>query len=189
MSEKKQWLSRRQFLKQCLQLSAGCAVAQATFGQNLNKFMHNLPERQLSFYNLRTGEKLKTTYWADGNYIQSHLADINRLLRDFRQNETITIDPTLIDQLFAIQRIMETKGTIQVISGYRTPQTNNMLIQQKRGAVKNSYHTLGRAIDLNITGVKLEHLQKAAIIMKAGGVGYYPSSQFVHLDTGPVRKW
>ncbi|WP_263080027.1 DUF882 domain-containing protein [Endozoicomonas sp. Mp262] len=151
--------------------------------------MHHLNERQLSFFHLRTGEKLKTAYWADGHYLDDGLSEINHLLRDFRQNEVAAMDPLLLDQLFSIQRILANSDTIQVISGYRTEKTNNMLVQQKRGAVKNSFHTLGRAIDLNIAGVALKDLREAALLLRAGGVGYYPRSQFIHLDTGPVRTW
>ena len=205
MFDKKHSLSRRQFIKHCMQLSVGCAVGQHAFGKAsvtetqkkpapasptpLDKFLNTEHERRLAFYNLRTGEKLNATFWVKGEYIQDQLADINHLLRDFRQNKVIPIDLALLNQLFVIQQIMENKGTIQVISGYRSPETNNMLVQKKQGAVKNSYHTKGQAVDLNIAGVNLEHLHKAALVMKGGGVGYYPKSQFIHIDTGPVRRW
>ncbi len=151
---------------------------------------HQAKERALSFHNTHTGESLKNAvYWIDGGYVGETLEDINFILRDFRQNEIKPIDPRLLDQLFAIRRTLEVKKPIHIISGYRSPATNRMLSQQGGGVAKRSFHMDGKAADIRLPGCDLKILKKAALSLKRGGVGYYPKSDFVHIDTGPVRSW
>ncbi len=140
--------------------------------------------------NLHTGEALESCYFDGKEYVNKELARLNHLCRDFRRNEVHPIDKELFDHLTQIQRLLGTTNEVQIISGYRSPATNEALRAQSSGGVaKKSYHMFGKAIDFRIEGVKLAHVREAALSLKAGGVGYYPTSQFVHIDTGPVRSW
>ncbi|MCS7171298.1 MAG: DUF882 domain-containing protein [Aquificaceae bacterium] len=144
--------------------------------------------RYLNLYSLNTGESLKTVYWMDGTYMDSALTEINHLLRDYRSGQVASIDVGLLDLLYVITRLSE-KDRIVVISGYRSPETNAHLHRKRRGVAKESYHTLGKAVDIRIEGMSLKTLRDLALSLKAGGVGYYPRSGFVHLDTGAFRYW
>jgi uncharacterized protein YcbK (DUF882 family) len=148
-----------------------------------------LPERSLSFNHLHTGEKLRITYWAEGNYLPDSLNDINHLLRDFRNNKISPIDTALLDQLAQIQTRLNKPCEFQIISAYRSPETNSMLNAHSNGVAKRSMHLEGRAIDIRVPNVPLSVLHQQALAMSAGGVGYYPKSDFVHVDTGKVRTW
>ncbi|MBI1422451.1 MAG: DUF882 domain-containing protein [Gammaproteobacteria bacterium] len=176
-------LSRRQFL---LMATAGCAatLSPAAFANVLPRH-----ERSLRLYNLHTGEKLTTTYWVDGEYVNDELAAVNYLLRDYRNDAIDQIDPRLLDQICLLRHKLDSNGTFHIISGYRSQQTNAWLRRHETGVAKNSLHMQGRAIDLRLPGVDLKHVRKAALAMHAGGVGYYPKSNFVHLDTGRPRFW
>jgi uncharacterized protein YcbK (DUF882 family) len=145
--------------------------------------------RRLSFYNLHTGERLKATYWAEGRYIADQLRDIDRLLRDFRTGDVSPIDRGLLDLLHGLQKNLDSHEPFHVISGYRSPRTNEMLRHESGGIAVNSLHTVGRAIDIRLPGRRLADLRRAALTLKLGGVGYYPKSDFVHVDTGRVRAW
>lgn len=150
------------------------------------------PVRTLSFFHTHTGERLKATYCCDGTYQTDVLRQVNHLLRDFRSNKTVAIDPRLLDLLHELTGTVETDAPIHVISGYRAPETNAMLRARggaHTGVASKSLHMVGKAIDLRIPGVKLDHVRSAARSLKLGGVGYYPSSNFVHVDTGRVRHW
>lgn len=148
-----------------------------------------LPERSLSFNHLHTGEKLRVVYWSEGNYLTDSLDQINHLLRDFRNNQTSAIDTALLDQLAQLQSQLSTPCEFQIISAYRSPETNNMLQANSSGVAKRSMHLEGRAIDIRIPKVPLAQLRQQALALNGGGVGYYPKSDFVHLDTGRVRQW
>lgn len=146
-------------------------------------------ERKLSFYHTHTGEKLSVVYHDGRDYLPESLADIDRHLRDFRTGDIETIDPLLLDQLFALRRMTDSNGVYQVISGYRSPATNAKLRSRSSGVAKKSLHMQGRAVDVRLTGVECRNLRKAAVALKNGGVGLYPKSDFVHLDTGRFRTW
>jgi len=145
--------------------------------------------RILQLHNLHTGERCESCYWSDGRYQKSELRKLDRTLRDFRTNQMVTMDRALYEQLHYLQMMLGDEREFEIISGYRSPATNEMLRQHSSGVAKNSYHTKGQAIDIRMPGVPLEKLHQLALSMKAGGVGYYPGSQFVHIDTGPVRHW
>lgn len=147
------------------------------------------PERQLSFYHLHTGEKLSATYWADGEYIAQELQGLNYLLRDHRTNEVQAMDKNLLDLLYVLQQQVDKSGAFHIISGYRSPKTNAKLRRQSNGVAKRSLHMQGKAIDIRLPGVPLKHLRQAALQLRAGGVGFYPKSNFVHIDTGRPRFW
>lgn len=145
--------------------------------------------RNLSFNNLHTGEKLDITYWADGKYIPGALEEIKHVLRDHRNGETHAMDTALMDKLVLIRNRLETQAPFEVISGYRSPESNAKMSARSKGVAKKSMHMQGKAIDIRVPGCELKHVQKAALDLKSGGVGYYPKSQFVHVDTGKTRRW
>lgn len=148
-----------------------------------------MKERALSFHNLHTGESLKTVYWQQGEYLEPSLEDIQRVLRDHRTNEIHDIDRKLLDLLCDLRLRLDTREPLQIISGYRSPATNALLHSLSGGVAQRSLHMDGKAVDIRIHGRELSLLRKTALAMKAGGVGYYPSSNFVHVDIGRVRSW
>jgi len=147
--------------------------------------------RELSFDNLHTGEKLVVEYWANGQYQPDALAEVNRLLRDFRTGQIHPIAPQLLDLLSRLCARLETAEPINVISGFRSPATNAMLRAEHEhsGVASQSLHMQGMAIDIRMPGCELPHLHVAALAERSGGVGYYPHSDFVHVDVGRVRSW
>lgn len=145
--------------------------------------------RVLRFDHLHTGEKLSVEYFAGGAYLPDALGEVNHLLRDFRTGDVGQIDPALLDVLHALTLATGSRRPFQIISGYRSPATNEMLRQRSSGVAGGSLHMQGQAIDIRLADVKLEALRDAALGLRAGGVGYYPASQFVHVDTGRVRAW
>lgn len=147
------------------------------------------PERALAFRHAHTGESLKTVYWAEGDYLPEALAEIDRLLRDFRTGEIKPIDPALLDLLYALGGKLGGRRAFHVISGYRSPQTNAFLRSQGRDVAAHSLHMEGKAIDIRLPGSDLSRVRRAALALQRGGVGYYPRSQFVHVDVGRVRVW
>jgi uncharacterized protein YcbK (DUF882 family) len=146
-------------------------------------------ERVLSFVHTHTGERLSLPYWADGAYLPQSLSQVEVFLRDFRSGEQHTIDPELLDQLHALRLATGTSAPFQVISGYRSPTTNAALRVAGGGQARHSLHMQGRAIDIRLADVRSSVLQGAALELALGGVGYYPAEDFVHVDTGPVRRW
>lgn len=145
--------------------------------------------RSLAFYNLHTGESLTTVYYERGRYVAGALQEINYMLRDFRVNEVKPIDPRLLDLLVELRDRLDTTASYDVISGYRSPKTNAMLHALSEGVAVHSLHVEGRAIDIRVPNRDLSTLHDAALSLSAGGVGYYPRSDFVHVDTGRVRRW
>jgi uncharacterized protein YcbK (DUF882 family) len=145
--------------------------------------------RALSFDNLHTGEKLDIEYCVKGEYVTEALTQINHLMRDHRSGEIHAIDKALLDLLFKLRSKLETKTPIQVVSGYRSPATNAALRGKSDGVARKSLHMEGKAIDLCFDGCELEKIHRAARALKSGGVGYYPVTGFVHIDSGDVRHW
>ncbi len=176
-------INRRQFVK----LSSLLALSSSA--QPLLASTGNSPERKLSMLNLHTGERICSTYWADGEYQMDELIRLNSLLRDHRANQTTHMDPLLLDQVHRLQQTMGHTGEVHIISGYRSPATNEKLRQMGHKTAKKSLHMQGRAIDIRLPKQNLAQVRKAALNLKAGGVGYYPSSNFIHLDTGKLRQW
>lgn len=146
-------------------------------------------ERQLALRSTHTGESVSTTYWAEGSYIDDGLAAINDVLRDHRTDEIYPIDTNLLDMLFLLQSKADCRQAYEVISGYRSPATNQALRNKSSGVAKRSFHMRGKAIDIRLPGCDLEMLRLAALDLRAGGVGYYPGSDFIHVDVGPTRSW
>jgi uncharacterized protein YcbK (DUF882 family) len=146
-------------------------------------------ERRLKFRHLHTDERLDVVYYAQGRYRPAELLKIDHFMRDWRENQTVRIDHDLLDFLFTLQTRLGAFGECEVLCGYRTPATNEMLRRRSRGVAKRSYHLVGRAVDINLPQARLQHVRGTALDLGRGGVGYYPRSHFVHLDTGPVRTW
>lgn len=191
-AESKAEVSRRRFLGLGAIATAATLVPGRVLGADLPASPARAPERALSFFNTHTGERLQTIYCCAGKYQPEALKAINFILRDFRANEVKAIDPNLLDLLHELGGTLETDQPFHIISGYRSPHTNTILRTRggaQSGVASGSLHQYGKAIDIRIPGVKLDHLRSAARALKLGGVGYYPSSNFVHVDTGRVRFW
>jgi|TARA_R100000501_G_scaffold18412_1_gene38626 uncharacterized protein YcbK (DUF882 family) len=147
-------------------------------------------EKRLSFFNTHTSEKTRSLFWADGQPIAEGLKEIDHILRDWRTGDVEVMDRDLLDLLHGLTaKVGRAEEELHIISGYRSPKTNNMLRSQSSGVAKKSLHQQGKAIDIRLPGTELPKLRNAAMAMKAGGVGYYESSQFIHVDTGRVRYW
>ena len=146
-------------------------------------------ERTLALYNMHTGESAKTVFWADGEYVKDGLDEISQLLRDYRTADVIPFDPRLIDTLYHLRRKVDAHRPYHVVSGYRSPKTNAILRKNDRSVAKNSYHMRGMAVDAYLPKVALSKLHHAALSLRAGGVGYYPKTGFLHLDSGRIRSW
>jgi uncharacterized protein YcbK (DUF882 family) len=146
-------------------------------------------ERSLRFYHTHTEQNLEVTYYRDGAYVPEAMDRLRVFLADWRDGEQMDIDPRLMDILWKLRRAAGSNGAYEVISAYRSPATNAYLRERSGGVARNSMHMKGKAIDVRLRGVKTERLRQIAIDLKLGGVGYYRRSDFVHLDTGRVRKW
>ena len=175
-------LNRRSFLK--LGLLASVLPFPAFAGQNLSS-----GERRLGLHNLHTGEKVDLPYWIEGDYVAESLADINRVLRDHRTGQVAAIDTGLLDLLHRVSAAVGASKPFEVISGYRSPASNLMLTEHSTGVAKRSLHMEGKAIDVRLPGIALADLRQTGLLLRGGGVGYYPESNFVHLDVGRVRTW
>jgi len=149
----------------------------------------SVANRALSLSHTHTGERLTVEYFSGGTYLQDALATVNHFLRDFRTGEVHDIDARLLDLLHGLKGLTGSTRPFQVISGYRSPATNEMLRHRSEGVAAGSLHMKGQAIDIRLADVPLPELRRAALEARAGGVGYYPASDFVHVDTGRVRFW
>lgn len=174
-------LKRRQFLMSCGAAMLASTPAMAEIA--------NSNSRTLAFDNLHTGEKLAVEYWAKGAYVDGALQEINYVLRDFRTTEVLPIDRKLLDLLYSLHSVVESNDSFAVISGYRSPATNAALHAASSAVAVHSLHMEGMAIDIRLPDKELPQLRAAALALRSGGVGYYPKSNFVHVDTGRVRQW
>ncbi len=144
---------------------------------------------RISLWNTHTWERYSGVYRVGNRYLPDAFAEITSVLRDYRTNETFPIDPRVIDILSVVHRVSGSRYPYKVLSGYRSPKTNAMLHRASEGVAKNSLHMSGRAIDSRIADVDTSKLRDIAKRLRAGGVGYYPSSDFVHMDSGSFRTW
>ena len=177
---------RRLFLKFCALSALASIYPRLSFSAE-HKY---LPQRRaLSFFNLHTKESLKTIYCEHGRYLAVSLAGINYMLRDHRTGEVRSIDPRILDLLFRIRMKIKTQDSFHIISGYRSSKTNALLRKNGRGVAKRSFHVLGKAVDIRLPNFSLSILRDIATELREGGVGYYPRSNFMHLDLGPIRYW
>jgi uncharacterized protein YcbK (DUF882 family) len=174
-------MNRRHFL------GAGLAVASAPVWA---RHRVDTEVRTLSLHHLHTDERLSVAYRVGDHYQRSALKRLNHFLRDFRTGDEAAIDPQLFDILYDVKRRLgHDDGTFEIISGYRSPRTNAMLRSASSGVARRSLHMSGQALDVRLTEMPTRNIRDAALTLSRGGVGYYPRSDFVHLDTGRVRRW
>jgi uncharacterized protein YcbK (DUF882 family) len=176
-------LSRRRFLEG---LGGALAAAAVVPGRLL---AGPREERILSFVHTHTHERLAVPYFAEGDYLPDGLASLDAFLRDHRTGDQHPIDPALYDILNDLRLATGTRSPFHVVSAYRSPRTNSLLREHGRGVAKGSLHLQGRAIDVRLADVGSASLRDAAVELQRGGVGYYRGPDFVHVDTGRVRRW
>lgn len=145
--------------------------------------------RRIRLMSNRLGERVDTVYWIDGHYIPEALSEVDRLMRDWRLDQVKKVDRKVVDVMAAAHRKLDTATPFEVISGYRSAQTNAMLREASRGVARNSYHVRAMAADLRLPGRNISQIARAAESLGAGGVGRYSRSNFVHMDSGPLRTW
>jgi uncharacterized protein YcbK (DUF882 family) len=174
-------LSRRRFLQTLAGGALTCAASPV-----LANFVE---QRSVQFVHTHTGEQLTAVYFKNGLYDQSALARVAYTLRDFRSGDVFGIDPMLLDALFELQVRSGHDKPYQIISAYRSPKTNKALSAKNKGVAEHSMHMKGKAIDIRVSGVPTKKLRDHALAMMRGGVGYYPDSNFLHIDTGRARSW
>jgi uncharacterized protein YcbK (DUF882 family) len=191
MSGKHSMLSDKKVNRRDLLKAGGVAAAAILFPEHALALGRGLfpVEKKLSLYNIHTGESLDKVYYSRGESLLDSLSEINNIMRDHRSGDIKTIDTELLDTLYLLSQRMKTQNAFHIISAYRSPETNNMLRKSSSGVAKKSMHMYGKAVDVRLPGSNLEELRDAALRLKRGGVGYYPGSDFVHLDVGPYRYW
>ena len=173
-----------------LAVFAATAVAAApTYSQAFSILRGAGDIRRIRMYSGRTGESLDTIYWLEGEYIPEALKEINYFMRDWRQDSQARIDPRTIDIASAANRMMDTSEPYMLLSGYRTANTNALLRESSRGVARNSLHIKGMAADVRMKSRSVNQIFKAVKACGAGGVGKYSRSDFVHMDSGPIRTW
>ncbi len=176
--------SRRGFLKW-----ATGGLGAAALAPNLLKAAVTR-ERYLFFHNPNTDETIRRVYWTPREgYVRESINEISWALRDYHNDQVKNFDPNVLDQLYALQLQMGLWTPVNVISGYRSPTTNGALCERSRGVARNSFHMQAMAMDIRLPSGRVSDLYRAACSLGAGGVGYYPGSNFVHIDSGPVRYW
>lgn len=169
---------------------AAAAVATTRGARAAPGYLRGLGDfRRVNFVNNRTGERLNIIYYADGEYIAEALDEISYLARDWRRDEVMPIDQRTLDMSAGMYKRLETEEPMQLISGYRSPATNEMLRRKGSGVAKNSFHTRAMAFDVTLQSRSVNQMYRAAMSLAAGGVGRYTRSHFVHLDCGPNRSW
>jgi len=177
-------LGRRRALKAAICLGT-IAIAPVSIASTTT----TLSARNLALVNMHTGESLEITYFDGDDYIPAALRRVNELMRDHRAEQVHNMSTVLLDALHDLRTNIGADQPFQLLSGYRSPQTNAMLRSKRAGVAKRSYHMQGLAADIRLQGFKLSAVRKQALALKAGGVGYYPKSGFIHVDVGPVRAW
>ena len=175
-------ISRRNVLSFTLPLAVGLIASPALAGPARGV-------RSLSLRHRHTGESVTADYWIDGWYDPDALAEIDRVLRDFRADQVRSIDRKLLDLLHRVGTELGSDVEFEIFSAYRSPKTNAALAKRRSGVARKSLHIQGQAVDVTLPGRRLRDVRRAAKALRAGGVGYYPRSGFVHLDVGPVRYW
>jgi uncharacterized protein YcbK (DUF882 family) len=179
-------ISRRRFLQG---LACTSLAAISTPKAALAAFPGYWGHKTLALEHHHTGETLNLTYYEQGRYIYGALDEIDYFLRDYHNDEVHRVDPALLDQLYDVKLLLGTNKPFEIVSGYRSPETNADLRRHSRGVARQSLHMEGRAVDVRMQGVSPSSIRAAASVLQRGGIGYYPNSNFVHLDTGDIRTW
>lgn len=185
-------ISRREVLGYATLGAAGAAAATVA-GRSATAspaYLRGLGDfRRLNLANHRTGERLNVIYYTDGAYIPEALEEVNYIFRDWRSDETAKMALRTVDFTAAVYKRLDTSEPFQIISGYRSPATNAMLRRKGRGVAKNSFHMRAMAVDVSLQSRSVPEMFRAAMSLKAGGVGRYSRTHFIHLDSGPSRSW
>lgn len=177
-------LSRRSFF-----ILGAAAATSAVIPTPVQAALRMFQDRSLTLYNTHTGEHLSEVYWSRGKYLAEGMRRVSKLLRDHRSGDTHPIDPAVLDLIAAVQHKCDAHGPIHIISGYRSPATNAWLSAHTDGVACNSMHIKGKAVDIRLPGKSVHHVGRVAMALHGGGVGIYPASDFVHIDSGRVRHW
>ena len=176
--------------RRLLQAFAATTIAAAPTMSNAFGILRGAGDiRRISMFSGRTGERIDTIYWIEGEYIKEALKEVNHFMRDWRNGQTIGIDTRALDLMAATHNLLEADHPYMMLSGYRSPATNQMLRSRSRSVARNSLHMEGKAADLRIEGRSVSQIARAAASCSAGGVGKYSRSNFVHMDCGPIRTW
>ncbi|MBO9445040.1 DUF882 domain-containing protein [Ruegeria sp. R14_0] len=169
---------------------AATAVVAAPTYSNAAGFLRGGGDiRRIRMYSGRTGERIDMIYWVDGKYIKDAVKEVNHFMRDWRTDQVKSMDLRTIDIMAASHNLLDVNEPYTLLSGYRSPQTNAMLRSRSRRVAKNSLHMKGQAADLRLSSRSVSQMAKAAMSCRAGGVGKYYRSNFVHMDCGEVRSW
>ncbi len=177
---------RRAFIRN----SSAVAASVALSGASVPSLAASASDvRSIELLALHTNEYLSGAFWARGKYIEPNLAAIDHLLRDHRTDEMHRMDPRLLNYLHDLAASLGVTGPFHVISGFRSAATNAQLRRKSSGVARKSFHMFGRAVDVRMPDVPTAVVREAAIALERGGVGYYPRSDFIHLDTGRYRHW
>jgi len=185
--DKDGFINRRSVLKAGLMGAAAAAVPFIGASEAQARTGHD--SWRVSFKQAHTGETFNGVYRVGNRYLPEAFERLNYVLRDFRTGEVFPMDPRVLDILSMVQSRSQTSEPFQLLSAYRSPKTNNNLRKASNGVAKNSFHMYGQALDIRNPGMSTKRLRNVAQGLKAGGVGYYPKSSFVHIDTGTVRSW
>lgn len=186
MTQNSTGFSRRGLLRA---FAATAVIAAPTFSNAAGLLRGAGDVRRITMYSGRTGERLDTIYWIEGEYLGEVMTEITGFMRDWRNGETMTIDTRTVDIMAASHNLLEVNEPYMLLSGYRSPQTNAMLRSNSSGVARNSLHMRGQAADLRLESRSVSQIARAAEACTAGGVGRYPGSNFVHMDCGTVRNW
>lgn len=181
-----QGLTRRSVLRA---FAATTIVAAPTYSNAFGILRGAGDIRRIRMYSGRTGESMDTIYWIEGDYIKDALKEINYFMRDWRTDQTKSMDARTVDIMAASHSLLDVNEPFMLLSGYRSPKTNAMLRSRSRAVAKNSLHMKGQAADLRLKSRSVSQMARAAISCSSGGVGKYSRSNFVHMDCGPVRSW
>lgn len=169
--------------------AATALIAAPTYSHAAGFLRRSGDIRRIKMYSGRTGERLDTIYWVEGEYIKDAVAEINHFMRDWRTNDTKQMDLRTIDIMAAAHNLLDVSEPYMLLSGYRSPKTNAMLRSNSSGVARNSLHLKGQAADLRLASRSVGQMARAAAACRAGGVGRYSGSNFVHMDCGPIREW
>lgn len=170
-------------------LAATAVVAAPTYS-NAAGFLRGAGDiRRLKMYSARTGERMDTIYWIDGDYVAESVREVSLFMRDWRNGQAVAMDTRTMDIIAASHRMLDVNEPFMLLSGYRSPQTNAMLASHSSGVARNSLHMRGQAADLRLDNRSVNQIARAALSCHAGGVGRYSGSGFVHMDCGDVRTW
>ena len=176
-------MKRRDFIKSVALCGGGLLLPRELYSLSLPV------DKTLKLHNIHTGESIKATFFEKDHFVDSELKRLNYFLRDYRLNKVATMDINLYSLLYAISLVSGSKRSIDIISGYRSKQTNEYLLKHHHHVARKSFHTRAMAIDFKIKDRYLKDVLRVSKLMEFGGVGYYPNNKFIHIDTGPIRYW